>query len=312
MSPRCSSWTPFTSKFRKTFATNRSGWSEYSTTWMSLFMSRFSFAMFSPFFPIALPMSPSFTTKISLSVASTQSTTVVRVRSWKRATYLIVCSSKTISTMRPQALRMFESPGLSTATAATEKGTPQAAPRSTFVPGNCSRRTSPRAASASGGQFDETTTIYDLFAGLLGLHGCGFGSGNGNVDRNGRNRHGFWLRNRRRLRLARRRLVDQVHGPGAQGDRLAHEHVLRDAVQVVHLARDRRPKEVMGGDLERRASQDGRFPPRDPVSPDRLHIPVVCHHVRDEHDVTDIHGEPLFLEGVVGLVHDRVPRGLDA
>src|SRR5436190_1238235 len=245
MSPRCSSWTPFTSKFRKTFATNRSGWSEYSTTWMSLFMSRFSFAMFSPFFPIALPMSPSFTTKISLSVASTQSTTVVRVRSWKRATYLIVCSSKTISTMRPQALRMFESPGLSTATAATEKGTPQAAPRSTFVPGNCSRRTSPRAASASGGQFDETTTIFALFA------------------------------------FAARRT-------------------------------SRRPKEVMGGDLERRASQDGRFPPRDPVSPDRLHIPVVCHHVRDEHDVTDIYGEPLFLEGVVGLVHDRVPRGLDA
>src|SRR5207244_738062 len=270
MSPRCSSWTPFTSKFRKTFATNRSGWSEYSTTWMSLFMSRFSFAMFSPFFPIALPMSPSFTTKISLSVASTQSTTVVRVRSWKRATYLIVCSSKTISTMRPQALRMFESPGLSTAPAATETGTPQAAPRPTVGPGN------------------------------------------GNGARNGRNRHGFWLRNRRRLRQARGRLVDQVHGPGAQGDRLAHDHVLRDAVQVVHLARDRRPKEVMGGDLERRASQDGRFPPRDPVSPDRLHIPVVCHHVRDEHDVTAIHGEPLFLEGVVGLVHDRVAGGLDA
>src|SRR5438309_5478081 len=59
---------------------------------------------------------------------------------------------------------MFESPGLSTATAATEKGTPQAAPRSTFVPGNRSRRTSPRAATASGGQFDETTTIFALFA----------------------------------------------------------------------------------------------------------------------------------------------------
>src|SRR5207249_5653810 len=55
-------------------------------------------------------------------------------------------------------------PGLSTATAATEKGTPQAAPRSTFVPGNRSRRTSPRAATSSGGQFDETTTIFALFA----------------------------------------------------------------------------------------------------------------------------------------------------
>src|SRR5467141_53124 len=63
-------------------------------------MRRFSFAMFSPFFPIAFPISPSLTTKISLSQASTQSTTVVRVKSWKRATYLIVCSSKTISAMR--------------------------------------------------------------------------------------------------------------------------------------------------------------------------------------------------------------------
>src|SRR6266699_5307893 len=63
-------------------------------------MSRFSFAIFSPFFPIAFPMSPSLTTKMSLSPASTQSTTVERLRSWKRATYLIVCSSKTISAMR--------------------------------------------------------------------------------------------------------------------------------------------------------------------------------------------------------------------
>src|SRR5712691_7784181 len=99
-SPRCSIWTDLTSKFRKTFATNLSGCSEYSTTWMSLLIRRFSFAMFSPFLPIALPMSPSLTTKMSLSPASTQSTTVVRVRSWNNATYLIVCSSKTISTMR--------------------------------------------------------------------------------------------------------------------------------------------------------------------------------------------------------------------
>src|SRR3989475_8756775 len=67
---------------------------------MSLLIRRFSFAMFSPFLPIAFPMSPSLTTKMSLSPASTQSTTVVRVRSWNNATYLIVCSSKTISAMR--------------------------------------------------------------------------------------------------------------------------------------------------------------------------------------------------------------------
>src|SRR5712691_250408 len=99
-SPRCSIGTDLTSKFRKTFATNLSGCSEYSRTWLSLLIRRFSFALFSPFLPIAFPMSPCLTTKMSLSPASTQSTTVVRVRSWNNATYLIVCSSKTISTMR--------------------------------------------------------------------------------------------------------------------------------------------------------------------------------------------------------------------
>src|SRR5437667_6497271 len=67
---------------------------------MSLFMRRFSFSMSPPSFPTACPMSPSLTTTMSLSPASRQSTTVVRVRSWKSATYLIVCSSKTISAMR--------------------------------------------------------------------------------------------------------------------------------------------------------------------------------------------------------------------
>src|SRR5881397_3426637 len=100
MSPRCSICTDLTSKFRNTFATNLSGCSEYSKTWMSLLIRRFSFAMCSPFLLIAFPMSPSLTTKMSLSPASTQSTTVVRVRSWNNATYLIVCSSKTISAMR--------------------------------------------------------------------------------------------------------------------------------------------------------------------------------------------------------------------
>src|SRR5512137_2981307 len=68
--------------------------------WMSLLKRRFSFATFSPFLPIAFPMSPSLTTKIRRSWASTQSTTVVRVMSWKRATYLIVCSSNVTSAMR--------------------------------------------------------------------------------------------------------------------------------------------------------------------------------------------------------------------
>src|SRR5438876_11865077 len=63
-----------------------------------------------------------------------------------------------------QALRMFDSPGLRTATAATENGTPQAAPRSTFVPGNRKVRMSPRARAASGGQFEARTTILALFA----------------------------------------------------------------------------------------------------------------------------------------------------
>src|SRR5207249_5474359 len=61
-----------------------------------------------------------------------------------------------------QALRMFDSPGLRTATADTEKGTPQAAPRSTFVPGNRKVRMSPRVWTAAGGQFEARTTSLAL------------------------------------------------------------------------------------------------------------------------------------------------------
>src|SRR3970040_1257967 len=78
---------------------------------MSLFISRLSFAACSPFFPIALPMSPSFTTKMSLSAASTQSTTVVRVRSWNSATYCIVCSSNVTSAMRHLQAQDVRLPG---------------------------------------------------------------------------------------------------------------------------------------------------------------------------------------------------------
>src|SRR5947209_3733683 len=68
---------------------------------------------------------------------------------------------------------------------------------------------------------------------------------------------------------------------------------------------------MMGRDLERGAPEDGRLAARDAVPADRLHVPVVRHHVRDEHDVPDVHGEALLLERVVRLVDDRVPSGLD-
>src|SRR5207245_7655212 len=58
---------------------------------------------------------------------------------------------------------MFDSPGLITATAATENGTPQAAPRSTFVPPKRNRRASPRFRVAYSGQFEERTTSLDFF-----------------------------------------------------------------------------------------------------------------------------------------------------
>src|SRR5437870_11387245 len=59
---------------------------------------------------------------------------------------------------------MFDCPGLRTATTATEKGTPQAAPRLTFVPGNRKVRMSPRVWTAAGGQFEARTTSLALFA----------------------------------------------------------------------------------------------------------------------------------------------------
>src|SRR5256885_16487656 len=68
---------------------------------------------------------------------------------------------------------------------------------------------------------------------------------------------------------------------------------------------------MMGRNLERGAREDGRLAARDAVPADRLHVPVVRHHVGDGHDVPDVHGEALLLERVVRLVDDRVPSGLD-
>jgi len=58
---------------------------------------------------------------------------------------------------------MFDSPGLRTAIAATEKGTPQALPSSAFVPENSYTRTSPRADRTSLGQFEASTTSFAVF-----------------------------------------------------------------------------------------------------------------------------------------------------
>src|SRR2546427_209068 len=53
---------------------------------------------------------------------------------------------------------MFDSPGSRTASAETEKSTPQAAPSSAFVPGNTWIFTPGRARSSASGQFELTTT----------------------------------------------------------------------------------------------------------------------------------------------------------
>src|SRR5438128_9503573 len=157
---------------------------------------------------------------------------------------------------------MFDSPGLITATAATENGTPQAAPRSTFVPPKRNRRTSPRFRVASSGQFEARTTSFAFFdfaarrtsrrpkrtspvsaatrrargTSITGRPLPGAPRGPARGRHGNRRRHGgFRLGDGRRLRGTRRRLVDQIDRARAEGDGLAHDHVLRDAVEVVHL-----------------------------------------------------------------------------
>src|SRR5437867_6242499 len=229
---------------------------------------------------------------------------------------------------------MFDSPGLITATAATEKGTPQAAPRSTFVPPKRNTRMSPRFRVASAGQFEARTTSFAFFD-FAARRTSRRPKRTSPVSVATRRARGtsitgrppprapqgpapgaeasprFGLRHGGRFRESGRRLVNQVHRTRAEGDGLAHDHVLRDAVQVVHLARDRRTEQVMGRDLERGAGEDGGLAAGDAVAADRLHVAIVRHHVGDQHDVADVDREALLLERVVRLVHDGVARGLD-
>src|SRR5467141_3563202 len=171
-------------------------------------MRRFSFAMFSPFFPIAFPISPSLTTKISLSQASTQSTTVVRVKSWKRATYLIVCSSKTISAMRILDGEDVRVPGADHRDGRDRERHTTGGPKVDVRPGE------PK-------QFDVPELVQ-----------CTFRAVRSDDDQLGA------------LCLGRAPHLAQSksHVPRAEGDRLAHDDVLRYAFQVVVLPCYRSPE----------------------------------------------------------------------
>src|SRR5206468_147604 len=186
--------------------------------------------------------------------ASTQSTTVVRVRSWNNATYLIVCSSKTISAMRILDGQDVRFPGADHRDGRDGKG---------HAAGGAEIHV--RAAEA------EDADVPQIPSGFRGT-----------------------IRGEdHELRLLRLRRAADL----AQAE--------------AHLAGDRRTKQMVGRDLERGAGEDRRLAAGDAVAADRFHIAVVRHHIGDEHDVTDVHGQALLLERVVRLVHDGVARGLD-
>ena len=81
----------------KTFFTNCSGSSEYSTTWMFFPVFSLSLMTCSPFFPTAMLPWPFSTTNTSLSSVSMQSMAFALVICSKRAMYLRVSSVSTIS-----------------------------------------------------------------------------------------------------------------------------------------------------------------------------------------------------------------------
>ena len=81
----------------KTFITNCSGSSEYSTTWMFFPVSSLSLMTCSPFFPTAMLALPFSTMNTSLSSVSMQSMALVLVTVSKREMYLSVSSVSTMS-----------------------------------------------------------------------------------------------------------------------------------------------------------------------------------------------------------------------
>src|SRR5579863_8537612 len=67
--------------------------------------------------------------------------------------------------------------------------------------------------------------------------------------------------------------VDEVDGARPEGDRLADDDVLGDALQLVDLARDRRAEQVRRGDLEGGAREHARLLAGDPVPTNGPDVP---------------------------------------
>ena len=88
--------------------------------------------------------------------------------------------------------------------------------------------------------------------------------------------------------------IYQVHRARSQRHRLPDDDVLRHTAEMVLLADDAGPEQVVRRDFERGPGEDRGLAPRYSVTPDGLDIPVARHHVRHEHDMAYVHVQALL------------------
>ena len=91
-----------------------------------------------------------------------------------------------------------------------------------------------------------------------------------------------------------------------------HDDALRHSSYRVFLPVVGSVEQVVGSLLEAGQHQDGLLHLGETMPGDAEDLPPAGHQVGQQHDVPDVDAHPVGLHGVLHLVHDSRPGGLDA
>mmetsp|Transcript_2271 Transcript_2271/g.6883 ORF Transcript_2271/g.6883 Transcript_2271/m.6883 type:complete len:501 (-) Transcript_2271:667-2169(-) len=109
-----------------------------------------------------------------------------------------------------------------------------------------------------------------------------------------------------------RHLLQQLEDAGAERDRDAEDDALGDAADGVGARVDRRLEEVVGRLLEGGEHEHRLLHLRHAKARDAEHLSAEAHDVCEQRDVPAVDLHPVLPHRVLDLVHDGLPRRLDA
>ena len=104
---------------------------------------------------------------------------------------------------------------------------------------------------------------------------------------------------------------DQFYIAGTELDRLTDDDVLGDTAQFIDLVCHGSIEQVVDRHFERGTGEHALFLAGNTMTADLLDLAFHAHHVRDKHEMADIHEDTLLIERGFRFVDDRFSCCLD-